>query len=702
MIHVETQEYTLDGPTQSLPGFDEKYHNIVDYILKITDEIWEKRAIWEINNTYTRDIVIHSGARKVTGIESVINGTIETLSSFPDRKMLGEAVIWSMSDNGHFYTSHRIASTATNEGDSVFGKATGRKVFFRTIADCKIANNKIYEEWLVRDNLYLIQQLGFDPVEMAKRDYRYKNKYSLAYQPAAPAENETISPFDHSIDEELVLSLFKTWDDRNYNDFRHYYSEQSVLYGICNYELTGPQQISSFVKNVLDSFTGAKVTVERITSNQTKNKTELAARWKITGTHNGDGFFKGATGIPVIVMGISHFIISEGSIAEEWMVFDGFDVLCQIHASDTTDIIPSGDKSSTAAKLENKHLKNKGIIHSFIKELNATITRKTGARDVILKFLSNDVLTNITKPFEELKGTDAFAARFWEPLAHCFPDLEIQPYILVSGEHNGHDRVCMTGNLIGNFINSWLGIPATHKPAWIRFAAHFIIKQEKITHAWIFIDMLDIMRQAGYSFFPARGLECLVPAPSSGDGIVTYPANEADTSKTLHLTNSMISNLMNHDGKTIASMGQERFWDITNMMWYGPSGIGTTKGFQSFRDCHQVPFLTAFPDQRLIDTGRAAHSAQIADGNYSFQTGFPAMHGRHTGDGWLGLKATNKPVTMRVLQFWRREGNVFKENWMLIDMIDVLEQLGVDVFDLLRRKIEEERAASVVSNMKLH
>jgi hypothetical protein len=78
------------------------------------------------------------------------------------------------------------------------------------------------------------------------------------------------------------------------------------------------------------------------------------------------------------------------------------------------------------------------------------------------------------------------------------------------------------------------------------------------------------------------------------------------------------------------------------------------------------------------------------------------MHGRHTGDGWLGLKATNKPVTMRVLQFWRREGNVFKENWMLIDMIDVLEQLGVDVFDLLRRKIEEERAASVVSNMKLH
>jgi hypothetical protein len=56
--------------------------------------------------------------------------------------MNGEAVIWSMDEEGHFYTSHRIASTATNEGDTVYGKATGKKVFFRTIADCKIAITK--------------------------------------------------------------------------------------------------------------------------------------------------------------------------------------------------------------------------------------------------------------------------------------------------------------------------------------------------------------------------------------------------------------------------------------------------------------------------------------------------------------------------------------------------------------------------------
>jgi len=689
MIHIETKKYTLDGPTQILPGFEDKYHNIVDYILKITDEIWEKRAIWEIHNTYTKDVVIHSGATKVTGIDAVINGTLETLSSFPDRKMKGEAVIWSMDDEGHFYTSHRIASTATNEGDSVFGKATGKKVFFRTIADCKIANNKIYEEWLVRDNLYLVQQLGFDPVEMAKRDQRYKNKSSFAYQPPSSAKNNIITQYDHSIDEELILSLFKTWNDQNYNDFNHYYSERSIVHGICNHEFRGPRQISGFVKNLLDSFTDAEVTVERITSNQTNDKTELAARWKVRGTHNGNGFFKGSTNIPAIVMGISHFIIEEGSIAEEWMVFDGFDVLCQIHAKDDSKLMRSGNGKIKTVNTENLNLRNKNIVLSFIKDLNKTGRSNANTRDVLSKYLSQDIVVSITKPFSELKGIDAFAQGFLQPLAYSFSDVEWQPYIVMGGEHEGKSRVCLSGNIIGNFIQPWLTISATGKPLWIRFGAHLVIENDKITHAWIFIDILDVMRQAGFSFFPLRGIEQTVPPPATGDGIVTYPTDEVETKKTLHLTNAMIKGLMDYDGKTLQSMAQERFWDGPNMMWYGPSGIGTTKGLKGFQDNHQVPFLKAFPNRGMIKTDTPIHITQIADGDYAFHMGFPNMHGKHSGDGWLGLKATDKKVTMRVLDFWRREGDHLKENWVLLDMIDVLEQLGVDVFELMKQKIEK-------------
>jgi predicted ester cyclase len=565
---------------QALPGFEDKYHNIVDYILKITEEIWEKRAIWEINNTYTKDVVIHSGARKVAGIDAVINGTLETLSSFPDRKMKGEAVIWSMDDEGHFYTSHRIGSTATNEGASAFGKATGKKVFFRTIADCKVANNKIYEEWLVRDNLYLVQQLGFDPVEMAKRDQRYKNKMSLAYQPAPISTNNTVIQFDHSIDEELILSLFKTWNERAYSDFNHYYTEQSLVHAVCNTKLTGAPSVAAFVKNLLDSFPHAEVTVKRITSNQTNNKTELAARWTIRGMHNGNGFFKGSTGIPVIVMGISHFIIKDGKITEEWMVFDGFDVLCQIHANDGIDLTHSSNGKTKTLAAENRNLRNKNTVLSFIKELNETVAGRKPAGTVLSKYLSSNVTTYITKPFTELKGPEAFGNIFWQPLTDSFSDLEVQPYIVLGGEHEGQDRVCLAGNFIGNFTRPWLGIPPNGKPVWIRFGAHLVINNDKVTHAWIFIDMLDVMRQAGFNFFPLRGIEQTAPPPATGDGLVTYATDEMETKNTLHLTNAMIKGLMDYDGRTLASMAQERFWDVPNMMWYGPSGIGTTKGLR--------------------------------------------------------------------------------------------------------------------------
>jgi predicted ester cyclase len=280
---------------------------------------------------------------------------------------------------------------------------------------------------------------------MAKKDERYSNKSSFAYVPASLTETNALTPYDHSIDEELILSLFKTWNDRNYEEFDHYYSDQSIVHAICNTRLTGPANIAGFVRNLLDSFPDATVTVERITSNQSKDKTELAARWIIRGTHNGNGFFKGSTGIPVIVMGISHFIIKDGRIAEEWMVFDGFDVLCQIHANNAIEQSPSSNGTSKLPSIESETLTTEygSVIH---KELNETAGGKKSADSILTKYLSKDVVVFITKPFKELSGIEAFAEGFWQPLTHSFPDLELQPYILFGGEHNRKDGYAFPAN----------------------------------------------------------------------------------------------------------------------------------------------------------------------------------------------------------------------------------------------------------------
>ena len=51
----------------------------------------------------------------------------------------------------------------------------------------------------------------------------------------------------------------------------------------------------------------------------------------------------------------------------------------------------------------------------------------------------------------------------------------------------------------------------------------------------------------------------------------------------------------------------------------------------------------------------------------------------HTGGGWLGLGASGRPVTMRVMDFYCADGGLIRENWVPIDIIQVLLQLDVDV-----------------------
>jgi hypothetical protein len=160
----------------------------------------------------------------------------------------------------------------------------------------------------------------------------------------------------------------------------------------------------------------------------------------------------------------------------------------------------------------------------------------------------------------------------------------------------------------------------------------------------------------------------------------------------------MINGLLEYDGKSLDSMRQERFWDERNMMWYGPGGIGTTRGLKGFQEHHQKPFLRAFPNRGVFEENSSTNFVNIAEGNYTCHFGYPIMNGTHTGDGWLGLEPSHEPFTIRVMDFWRREENKLKENWVMIDMIDLLDQFNVNVFQLLKTKINERNCRTEENN----
>lgn len=63
------------------------------------------------------------------------------------------------------------------------------------------------------------------------------------------------------------------------------------------------------------------------------------------------------------------------------------------------------------------------------------------------------------------------------------------------------------------------------------------------------------------------------------------------------------------------------------------------------------------------------------------------MHGTHSVGGWLGLPPTNQTLELRVIDIWRREGNLLKENWVGIDIIQMCKQMGLDVFALMKTSV---------------
>ena len=74
-----------------------------------------------------------------------------------------------------------------------------------------------------------------------------------------------------------------------------------------------------------------------------------------------------------------------------------------------------------------------------------------------------------------------------------------------------------------------------------------------------------------------------------------------------------------------------------------------------------------------------SHYVRIGDGRFSATGGWPSRHMLHQGGGWLGLPPTGRAITMRVMDFYSAEQGLIRENWVPIDLINVLLQLDIDV-----------------------
>lgn len=287
-------------------------------------------------------------------------------------------------------------------------------------------------------------------------------------------------------------------------------------------------------------------------------------------------------------------------------------------------------------------------------------------------------------PFNARQGVEAIAD-VWSQLRAAFPDMERRPLLHLAGANLPDPRVsasraaslvaCM-GVLQGRFLEDLCDIPATGQTAYLRYCEAHELIDGKIATSYVMFDLADLMLQAGvWPFVTSLGAERQWQGPATADGVLLQSTYTGTSSMDVVL--AMHGALLNFDGKSLDSMPHADYWH-PDFMWYGPAGIGSTRGLEEFRAHHQIPFLTGFPDRR-----GAGHYIRISDGDYAVTGGWPSVLGTHNGP-WLGMPATGKRISMRVMDFYRLQDGRIAENWVPIDVIDIARQMGVDVFERVR------------------
>ncbi|WP_306025941.1 nuclear transport factor 2 family protein [Oceaniradius stylonematis] len=309
-----------------MKGFDDRFTDFPDYILGITKEIWEDRGIHTLHRYYADDIVVRSPGSVVVGNQGVIAATMATLAEFPDRQLLGEDVIWCGTPETGMLSSHRIVSTATHEGDGVYGAATGTRLTYRILADCHAIDNRIDDEWLIRDQGAIVRQMGWDPADYARTQIDREGGPDACVQPLTPA-NDRPGPYGGKGNDDAYGARYADMLTRIMD------AEMAVI-GTeydrgCHLEhpggatAHGREAADRFWMGLRASFPSATFSIDHVMGNQDAMMSPRAAvRWSLTGKHDGWGAFGRPTGADVYVLGIVHAEYGPRGLRREYVLYD--------------------------------------------------------------------------------------------------------------------------------------------------------------------------------------------------------------------------------------------------------------------------------------------------------------------------------------------------------------------------------------------
>jgi hypothetical protein len=317
-----------------MPRFSERWPSFTDYIIEITREIWDQRKVLALHDYYAKDIVVRTPAGVSVGVEAVIAATYESIGRAPHRTAGAEDVIWSCDASGHFYSSHRNVDFLVHDQDDLYGPATGRKVWYWIVADCAARDDVVDDEWLVRDTGGVARQLGWHPLEFARRQITDEGGPEACRKPLT-AVTDRPGPYKGAGNDDPWGAKYAAVLERvmrgDLSAVLEAYDEQCHCLYAGSREGHCPNDVNAFWATLRSSFPRARFTIQHIIGRVDDLMPPRAAiRWTLEGKHEGWGAFGRPTGAEVYIMGMSHAEFGPRGVRREYALFDEVAVWKQI------------------------------------------------------------------------------------------------------------------------------------------------------------------------------------------------------------------------------------------------------------------------------------------------------------------------------------------------------------------------------------
>lgn len=318
--------------------------DIEDFLRQVLDDIWNRKLAGRLYDCAAATMAVHGpSGQELYGQEEAIGDVLRWLAAFPDTRMQIDELIWEGDERRGFLASALQTYTATNQGASIYGPATGRPARGSWIAHYLIHDGLIREVWQETDELALIWQLGLEPAVALTHLNSWRPLREVAepfavgevrrpQQRQRTPETQRASPALAAVQDLVLGGLHDIWNRRLVGGIEDvYHPELRWLLG--DQEPGSRQDLAAHVLSRLTAFPDLALVIDQIICQGDEAGGYLTSvAWTLLGTHAGPGVYGPPTLRRIRMRGLTRQRIEGGQIVQERVQSGELDLLQQLLA----------------------------------------------------------------------------------------------------------------------------------------------------------------------------------------------------------------------------------------------------------------------------------------------------------------------------------------------------------------------------------